>query len=212
MSRDRLVPVRLRVPRRRLERLLPDAGVGLAHHLLAVIDADQVLLEDVVIEHELGGLAEVDHPLAQVRRRHAVRHVLRVAGAGGVVVSADSADAARDEVRVAGILSLHEDAVSAEDRRCAVALGDDALLEVDLRVDPEAPDDTGDRIPVHLHQIGIRRLPIGAPLDADCHVPPSGIHQIRWYPVSSFSPRFRHFVSLSTVFCVNCRSDRMTPP
>ena len=43
-------------------------GIGLAHHLLAEVDADQVLLEDVVVEHVLGGFAEVDDPLAEVRR------------------------------------------------------------------------------------------------------------------------------------------------
>ena len=107
--------------------LLEHAGVGLGDHLLAVVHPDQVLLEDVVVEHVLGGLAEVDDPLAQVRRLHAVGHVLRVAGAGGVVVAADAADAAGDEVRVARVLALHEDRVAAEDRRGAVALGDLAL-------------------------------------------------------------------------------------
>ena len=97
------------------------AGVRLADHPLAVVHADQVLLEDVVVEHVLGGLAAVDDPLAEVRRRDAVGHVLRVHRAGRVVVTADSADAAGDEVRVARILALHEDAVAAEDRRRAVA-------------------------------------------------------------------------------------------
>ena len=36
------------------------------HHLLAEIDADQVVLEDVVVEHVLGRLAEIDDPLAQI--------------------------------------------------------------------------------------------------------------------------------------------------
>ncbi len=134
-------------------RLLEHAGVGLGDHLLAEVDADQVLLEDVVVEHVLGGLAEVDDLLAQRRRVHAVRHVLRVAGARRVVVAADTADAAGDEVGVARVLALHEDAVAAEDRRRAVALGNRLVGPIDLRVDPEAADDARDRVPRHLDQL-----------------------------------------------------------
>ena len=97
-------------------RLLQYAGVGLGDHLLAVVHADQVLLEDVVVEHVLGGLAEVDDPLADVRRLHPVRHVLAVAGTGRMVVATDTADPAGDEVRVPRILALHEDRIAAEDR------------------------------------------------------------------------------------------------
>ena len=137
--------------------LLEHARVGLGDHLLAVVDPDQVLLEDVVVEHVLGGLAEVDDPLAEVRRAHAVGHVLVVDRAGGVVVAADPADPAGDEVRVARVLALHEDRVAAEDRRRAVALGDRRSAEVDLRVDPEAADDAGDRVPRHLDEAGSSR-------------------------------------------------------
>jgi hypothetical protein len=70
-----------------------------------------------------------------------------------VVIAADPADARRYEVRVARIFAFHEDRVSAEDRGRAVALRDDLLLEVDLRVDTEAADDPGDGIPRHLDQI-----------------------------------------------------------
>ena len=139
-------------------RLGQHARVGLGDHLLAVVDADQVLLKDVVVEHVFRGFAEVDDPLAEVRRLDAVGHVLRVAGAGGVVVAADTADAAGDEVGVAGILALHEDRVAAEDRRRAVALDDFPVLEVDLGVDAEAADDPGDRIPRHLDQLAGSRL------------------------------------------------------
>ena len=133
---------------------LQHAGVGLADHPLAEVNADQVLLEDVVVEHELGGLAQVDDPLGEVRRADAVGHVLRVDRAGGVVVAADAADPAGDEVRVPRVLALHEDAVAAEDGRGAVALDDLLLLEVDLGVDAQAPDDSGDRVPGHLHEPG----------------------------------------------------------
>jgi hypothetical protein len=50
--------------------------------------------------------AEVDDPLAEVRRADAVSHVLVVDRARRVVVTADAADPARDEVRVARVLAL----------------------------------------------------------------------------------------------------------
>ena len=151
---DGLVAVVARVRRFGAVGEVQDAGVGLGDHLLAVVDPDQVLLEDVVVEHVLGGLAEVDDPLAEVRRADAVGHVLGVHRARRVVVTADPADPAGDEVRVARVLALHEDAVAAEDRRRAVALGDALGGPVDLRVDPEAADDPGDRVPRHLDEVG----------------------------------------------------------
>ena len=154
---DGAVAVVTRVRRLGAVRALEHAGVGLADHLGAVVHHEQVLLVDVVVEHVLRGLAEIDDPLAQVRRLHAVSHVLRVARAGGVVVAADPADPAGDEVRVARVLALHEDRVPAEDRRGAVTLLDDLLLEVDLRVDAEAADDASDRIPRHLDDVAAAR-------------------------------------------------------
>jgi hypothetical protein len=137
---------------RRLGRvgLLEHAGVGLGDHPLAEVNPDQVLLEDVVVEHVLGRLAEVQDPFAQVRRADSVGHVLGVDRAGRVVVTADTADSAGDEVRVPRVLALHEDAVAAEDRRGAVALGDPLGLEVDLRIDTQAAHDPRNRIPGHL--------------------------------------------------------------
>ena len=143
---------------------LQHARVGLRHHPLAEVHPDQVLLEDVVVEHVLRGLAQVDDPLTEVRRAHAVGHVLVVDRAGRVVVTADAADAAGDEVRVPRVLALHEDAVAAEDRRGAVALDDLLLLEVDLGVDAQAAHDPGDRIPGHLHQAGVFGRRHGTPL------------------------------------------------
>ena len=90
---------------------------------------------------------------ASGRRLDAEGHVLGVAGAGGVVVAADAADPAGDEVGVARVFALHEDAVAAEDRRGAVALGDLAVGEIDLGVDAQAADDPGDRVPGHLDQV-----------------------------------------------------------
>src|SRR5580700_7726331 len=104
-------------------RLLPDVWIGLPDHLLAEVDTDQVVLEDVVIEHVLGRFTEVDDPLGECGRTNAKGHVLRVAGAGRVVITADAANAARDEVGVARVLALHENAVAAKDGRRAVTFG-----------------------------------------------------------------------------------------
>ena len=134
-------------------RLVPHAGIGFLHHLLAEVHADQVVLEDVVVEHVLGGLAQVDDPLAHGGRRNTERHILRVGGAGCVIVATDAADAAGDEVRVARIFALHEDAVAAENRRGAIALRDLLIVEVNLGENTQAAHDAGNRIPVHLHQI-----------------------------------------------------------
>ena len=131
--------------------LFPHAWIGFLDHLFAEVHADQVVLEDVVVEHVLRRFAQVHDPLGHRRRPHAKCHVLRVGGAGGMVIAADAANAAGDEVRVARIFALHEDAVSAEDRGCAVTLGDLAFAEVDFGKDAEAADDPRNRIPIHLY-------------------------------------------------------------
>ena len=150
---DRAIAVQLGIGRVGVLRLLPHAGIGLLHHLLAEVDADQVVLKDVVVEHVLGGFAEVDDPLRQVRRTDAERHVLRIGRAGRVIVAADPADAAGDEVGVARVFALHEDAVAAEDRRGAVTLDHLAVGEIDFGEDAETADDSGYRIPVHLDDL-----------------------------------------------------------
>jgi hypothetical protein len=70
-----------------------------------------------------------------------------------MVVSTDAADTAGDEVGVARVLALHEDAVAAKDRRSAVALSHLAVGKVDLGEDTEAAHDACDRVPVHLDQV-----------------------------------------------------------
>ena len=142
-------------------RLRPDAGVGLLDHPLAEVDPDQIVLEDVVVEHVFGGFAEVDDPLGERRRLDPVGHVLGVDRAGRMVVAADAADPAGDEMGVARILALHEDAVAAEDRRGAVTLDDLAVVEVDLGEDAETADDPGDRVPVHLDDVAAPGRPRG---------------------------------------------------
>ena len=104
-----------------------------------------------MVEHVLGGFTEVDDPFRNRGRLYAERHVLRVGGAGGVVVTADAADAAGDEMGVAGIFALHEDAVTAKDRGGAVTFSNLAFAEVDLGEDAEAADDPCNRIPIHLY-------------------------------------------------------------
>ena len=113
---DGLVAVRIGTGSRRVLGFGEHTGIGLGHHLFAVVDHQQVFLIDVVVEHVFRGLTEVDDPLTQMRRPHAVGHVLRVTGTGGVVVTADPADAASDEMGVAGIFALHENRVATEDR------------------------------------------------------------------------------------------------
>ena len=62
---DGAVSVLVGIGRLLLLRLLPQAGIGLLHHLLAEVHADQVVLKDVVVEHVLGGFAEIDDPLGR---------------------------------------------------------------------------------------------------------------------------------------------------
>jgi hypothetical protein len=66
---DGAVAVQVGVRRGRRSAFGQHAGIGLLHHLLAEIDAHQVVLEDVVVEHVFGGLAQVDDPLRDGRRR-----------------------------------------------------------------------------------------------------------------------------------------------
>ena len=124
--------------------------VRLLDHLLAEVHVRHAVVEDRVVEHVVGGLGEVERVVAELRRLHAVGHVLVEARGRAVVVTADPADPAGDEVRVARVDALHEDVEPAEDHRGAVALEHLLVREVDLRVDAERPDDAGDRIPRHL--------------------------------------------------------------
>src|SRR5262249_4082958 len=130
----------------------PDTRIRLFDHLFAEVDADQVVLKDVVIEHVFGSLPEIDNPFSKWGRLRAEGHILRVHGAGGVIVAANPADAARNEMRVAGIFVFHEHAVAAENRGRAVTFGHLFVLEIDFREDAEAADDASDRIPAHFDE------------------------------------------------------------
>ena len=89
-----------------------------------------------------------------------------------MVVPADPADPAGDEVRVARVLALHEDRVAAEDRAGAVALRDPHVPEVDLRVDAERAHDPGDRVPGHLGQALVVRAERAGAGDGRRHASP----------------------------------------
>ncbi len=106
-----------------------------------------------MVEHILRGFAKVDNPFAQCWRHHAEGHVLRIVGAGRMVIAANSANAAGDEMCVPRIFALHENAVPAEDRRRAMTLDDVFVGEINFRKDAQASDDSGDRVPIHLHDL-----------------------------------------------------------
>src|SRR5215467_16069494 len=98
---------------RSLGGLFPNARIGLTHHLFTEVDTDQVLLKNIVVEHVFRRFAQIDDPFTQMRRPDTVSHILSIAGAGGVIIAADAADSARNEMSVARILALHKDAVAA---------------------------------------------------------------------------------------------------
>src|ERR1035438_2772157 len=98
--------MQFRVRRLSLLRFLPNAGIRLLDHLLAKVHADQIVLENVVVEHVFGRLAQVDDPFGHWGRLYTEGHVLRICGAGSVIVAADAADAAGDEMGIAGTITL----------------------------------------------------------------------------------------------------------
>src|SRR5271168_689007 len=101
--------MQLRVWRSSLCCLLPNARIGLLHHLFAEVHAHQVVLKDVVVEHILRSLAEVHDPLGNGRWAYAKGHVLRIGRTRRMIITADTAYAAGDKVRIPRILALHED-------------------------------------------------------------------------------------------------------
>ena len=111
-----------------------------------------------MIEHVLGCFAEIHDPLAHAWRPDAEGHVLRITSAGGVIIAANTANAAGDEMGIARIFALHENAVTAKNRRGAVTFGDLFIGEIDFRVNAETADDPGDRIPIHFDQPTLRLI------------------------------------------------------
>src|SRR6185436_14131034 len=113
----------------------PDARIRLPDHLFAEVHTDQIVLKNVMVEHVLCCFSEIDDHFAEPGWPHSKSHVLRIHRASCVIVATDAADAARNEVRVARVLPLHEDAVAPEDRRGAVTLGNLPVLKVNLGED-----------------------------------------------------------------------------
>ena len=133
--------------------LLKHSWIGLFDHLLAEVNADQVLLEDIVVEHVFRRFTQVDDPLTERRWLYPIGHILSIDGAGCVVVSANTTDATGDEVGVARVFALHEEAVAAKDVRTAIGLHYFALLKIDLGIDAQAANDACHRVPRHFHKL-----------------------------------------------------------
>src|ERR1700751_5010488 len=91
----------------RLLGFCEDGRISFLDHLLAEVDADQVVLKDVVVEHVFGGFTEVNDPFSHRGWTNAEGHVLRVSRAGCVVIATNSADTTCYEVSVARIFALH---------------------------------------------------------------------------------------------------------
>ena len=132
---------------------VPQSRVGLFHHLLAEVYADQIVLEDVVVEHVLGSFTKVDDPFSKIWRLDAECHVLRITCAGGVVVAADPANSAGDEMSITRVFALHENAVPAKNGGGAVALRNLFVLKIDLGEDAQAAHNTGDGVPTHFYEV-----------------------------------------------------------
>ena len=73
-----------------------------------------------------------------------------------MIVTADAADPARNEVGVARIFVLHEDAVAAENRRRAVTFDHLFGVEVNFGENTKTADDSRDGIPIHLDDVPLR--------------------------------------------------------
>src|SRR5215472_1760727 len=126
---DRAKAVIGRVWRFCLLRELPNSRICFLDHFLAEINAYQIVLEDVVVEHVLGGFTQIGDPFGNRRGLDPIGHILRVNRTGRMIVAADTTDAAGYEMCVTWILAFHEDAVTTEDRGRCMTLGDNAIAE-----------------------------------------------------------------------------------
>src|SRR5260370_23586791 len=83
---------------------LPDSRIGFAHHYFAEIDADQIVLENVVIEHVLRCLTQVNNPLRHCWRFYPVCHILGVNSAKDVSITTYPTNPASDAMAVPAVL------------------------------------------------------------------------------------------------------------
>lgn len=134
-------------------RFYPNSRIGLLHHLLAIVHADQIVLEKIVVKHVFSGFTEIYNPIGERRRQGAKRHVLRIHRTRRVVISADPANAAGNEVSVPRIFASHEHAVAAKYRRGAITFDNFAIVEIDLGENSQTPDDSRNRVPVHFDEV-----------------------------------------------------------
>ena len=70
-----------------------------------------------------------------------------------MIVAANAADAAGDEMRVARVFALHENAVAAKNGGGGVALRDLAILKIYLGENTKTADNPGYWIPIHFDEI-----------------------------------------------------------
>ncbi len=75
---DGAIAVISRVRSRRIIGLFEYGRIGLFHHLLTIVNADQILLEDIVVEHVFRCLTQINNPFSEGWRFDAVGHVLGI--------------------------------------------------------------------------------------------------------------------------------------
>src|SRR5689334_12413698 len=113
---------------------LKHTRIGFFYHLFAIVNSNQVLLKDVVIKHVLRSLPKIEYPLTKRGRLYAISHILCIDRTGCMIVPANTADAAGDEVGITRVLSLHEYAISSKNRRGTMAFRDFSVFEVYLSI------------------------------------------------------------------------------
>src|SRR5262249_54520167 len=74
---------------------LPYARIGFPHHFLAEINAYQIILEYLVVEHILRAFTQICYPFGNARRLESVGHVLRINRAGRMDIAANATNATR---------------------------------------------------------------------------------------------------------------------
>src|SRR5207248_10222118 len=95
-----------------------------------------------VVEHVLRRLTQIDNPFAQRWWLDPIGHVLSIDRAGDVVIAANAAYAARDEVGIARVFALHEETVAPEDVGAAKSLHHFPILKVNLGINTQTANDT----------------------------------------------------------------------
>ncbi|HEX2270791.1 MAG TPA: hypothetical protein VHH35_14690, partial [Pyrinomonadaceae bacterium] len=58
-----------------------------------------------------------------------------------------------NKVSITRVFASHENAVAAKYGRGAIAFDNFAIIEIDLSENSQTPDDSGNRVPVHFHEV-----------------------------------------------------------